>query len=97
MATMSQTVLDPRLPSPSDRPTAEQLFRLGMRYATGIGAPVDMVCAYALFDVAARFGSLEAKIYRRELREEMDPLDVAESQSLARTWLIAAEVIAQGA
>ncbi len=84
---MSQTVLQSRLPPPSARPSGEQLFRLGLAHATGMGATVDLVCAHALFDLAARFGSLEAKIYRRELGDEMDPCDVAEAQTLTRDWL----------
>jgi hypothetical protein len=32
-------------------------------------------------------GSVEAKIYRKELSQEMDPADVAEAQRAAREWL----------
>jgi TPR repeat protein len=84
---MSQAVLESRLPPPSSQPRGEELFRLGLSYATGLGAPVDLVSAHALFDLAARFGSLEAKIYRREIGDEMDPGDVAEAQRIAREWL----------
>ncbi|HSZ50114.1 MAG TPA: sel1 repeat family protein [Caulobacteraceae bacterium] len=84
---MSQAVLESRLPPPSSQPSGEELFRLGLSYATGLGAPVDLVSAHALFDLAARFGSLEAKIYRREIGDEMDPGDVAEAQRIAREWL----------
>jgi TPR repeat protein len=61
---------------------------MGLGHATGLGAPVDLVTAHALFDLAARLGSLEAKIYRHELGYEMDPCDVAEAQRLARDWLV---------
>jgi TPR repeat protein len=84
---MSQIVLEDRLPPPKSRPTTDQLFCRGISYATGMGAPVDLVSAHALFDIAARFGSLEAKIYRRKIGDEMDPCDVAEAQRLARNWL----------
>jgi TPR repeat protein len=84
---MSQAVLESRLPPPSSRPRGEELFRLGLAHATGLGASVDLIAAHALFDLAARFGSLEAKIYRRELGDEMDDGDVAEAQRLAREWL----------
>jgi hypothetical protein len=80
-------VLEPGLPPPSSRPNGEELFRLGMAHATGMGADYDMVCAHALFDLAARFGSLEAKVYRKELSEEMDPDEVGEAQRVARDWL----------
>jgi TPR repeat protein len=84
---MSQTDVEDRLPPPTSRPSGEQLFRRGLGYATGLGAPVDLVSAHALFDLAARLGSLEAKIYRRKIGDEMDPCDVAEAQRLARAWL----------
>ena len=84
---MSQAVLEFRLPPPSSRPSGEELFRRGLAHATGLGAPVDLVLAHALFDLAARFGSLEAKIYRREIGDEMDDGDVAEAQRIAREWL----------
>ncbi len=84
---MSQTDVEDRLPSPRSRPTSEQLFRRGLGYATGLGAPVDFVSAHALFDIAARQGSLEAKIYRRRLGDEMNSSDLAEAQRLARDWL----------
>ena len=40
-----------------------------------------------LFNLAAMRGSLEAKVYRKELSQEMDPGDVAEAQRAAREWL----------
>jgi hypothetical protein len=84
---MSQTALEIGLPPPTSHPSGEELFRRGMSYATGLGAPLDLVSAHALFDLAARFGSLEAKVYRRELSDEMDPGDVADAQRAVRVWL----------
>lgn len=76
------------LPSPASHPTGEDLFRLGLRYATGQGGvPIDYVAAHTLFHLAAARGSLEAKIYRKELSAEMDPADIAEAQGAAREWL----------
>ena len=40
-----------------------------------------------LFNLAAMRGSLEAKVYRKELSQEMDAMDVAEAQRAAREWL----------
>jgi TPR repeat protein len=85
---MSQTVAERVTLQPASRPTGEELFRMGMGHATGLSAPRDLVRAHALFDIAARLGSLEAKIYRHELGDEMDPCDVAEAQRLARDWLV---------
>lgn len=45
------------------------------------------VSAYMLFNLAAMRGSIEAKVYRKELSQEMDPGDVAEAQKAARNWL----------
>lgn len=80
-----------RLPPPVSRPSGEELFNLGLRYSTGVGgAPVDFVAAHTAFNLAAVMGSLEAKVYRRELSAEMDPRDVAEAQRAAREWLASA-------
>jgi TPR repeat protein len=76
------------LPEPPADASADELFRLGMLYSTGQGgAPRDYVCAHMLFNLAAMRGSLEAKIYRRELSDEMAADDVAEAQRHAREWL----------
>ena len=84
------TVIDSQaaLPSPASQPSGDDLFRLGLRYSTGQGgAPLDLVAAHTLFNLAALRGSLEAKIYRKELSAEMDPADVADAQRAAREWL----------
>ena len=76
------------LPLPSAQATGDELFRLGLLYSTGQGgAPLDYVSAHMLFNLAAMRGSVEAKIYRKELSQEMDPADVAEAQRAARQWL----------
>ena len=76
------------LPLPSPTATGEELFRLGLLYSTGQGgAPLDLVSAHMLFNLAALRGSEEAKTYRRELSREMDSQDVAEAQRAARRWL----------
>jgi TPR repeat protein len=76
------------LPLPDPKATGDELFRLGLLYSTGQGgAPRDYVSAHMLFNLAAMRGSLEAKIYRKELSQEMDPADVAEAQRAARRWL----------
>lgn len=76
------------LPLPGPEATGEELFRLGMLYSTGQGgAPLDYVSAHMLFNLAAMRGSLEAKIYRKELSQEMASDEVAEAQRAAREWL----------
>ena len=79
------------LPLPSPTATGEELFRLGLLYSTGQGgAPLDLVSAHMLFNLAALRGSEEAKTYRRELSQEMAPEDIAEAQRAARRFIDAA-------
>ncbi len=85
---MDSVIGESALPSPASQPSGDDLFRLGLRYSTGQGgAPLDYVAAHTLFNLASLRGSLEAKIYRKELSAEMDPADVAEAQRAAREWL----------
>lgn len=76
------------LPLPTPEMGGDELFRLGMMYSTGQGgAPLDLVSAHMLFNLAAMKGSVEATVYRRELSLEMAREDVAEAQRAARRWL----------
>jgi len=76
------------LPLPGAEATGDELFRLGLLYSTGQGgAPLDYVSAHMLFNLAAMRGSVEAKVYRKELSEEMASEEVAEAQRQAREWL----------
>lgn len=76
------------MPLPKPDSTGDELFRMGLMYSTGQGgAPVDYVSAHMLFNLAAMRGSVEAKVYRKELSEEMASADVAEAQRAAREWL----------
>ena len=76
------------LPLPTPDATGDELFRLGLLYSTGQGgAPLDYVSAHMLFNLAAMRGSVEAKVYRKELSEEMASESVAEAQRQAREWL----------
>jgi TPR repeat protein len=81
------------LPLPTPEMDGDELFRLGMMYSTGQGgAPVDLVSAHMIFNLAAMKGSVEAKVYRRELSQEMDREDIAEAQRAARRWIDAGSV-----
>ena len=76
------------LPLPKADATGDELFRLGLLYSTGQGgAPLDYVSAHMLFNLAAMRGSVEAKVYRKELADEMASDQVAEAQRQARQWL----------
>jgi hypothetical protein len=77
-----------RPPSGAARAKADELFRRGLRLsAPAAGATPDFVAAHALFDLAARQGSIEAKIYRREIEDEMDPAQITDARRLAKEWL----------
>lgn len=76
------------LPLPGPGATGDELFRMGLLYSTGQGgAPLDLVSAHMLFNLAAMRGSEDAKTYRRELSAEMDRDDIAEAQRAARRWI----------
>ena len=76
------------LPLPTPNASGDELFRLGLLYSTGQGgAPLDYVSAHMLFNLAAMRGSVEAKVYRKELAGEMASDEVAEAQRQAREWL----------
>ena len=79
------------MPLPGPEATGDELFRMGLLYSTGQGgAPLDLVSAHMLFNLAAMRGSEEAKTYRRDLSAEMDKDDIAEAQRAARRWIDAA-------
>lgn len=78
----------PGMPLPGPMSTGDELFRMGLLYSTGQGgAPLDYISAHMLFNLAAMRGSVEAKVYRREISLEMDMDDIAEAQRQAREWL----------
>ncbi len=56
------------IPLPTADTSGDELFRMGLLYSTGQGgAPLDYVSAHMLFNLAAMRGSMEAKVYRKEL------------------------------
>ncbi len=80
--------IETHLPLPGPDTSGDELFRMGMLYSTGQGgAPLDYVSAHMLFNLAAMRGSMEAKLYRKELSQEMASDEVAEAQRQAREWL----------
>ncbi len=66
---------------------AQELFRLGMMYASGRSGPADMVSAHKWFNLAALRGSAEAARLRREIAEEMSEAEIAAAQRAAREWI----------
>lgn len=65
----------------------EDLYKLGLIYATGQGGAADLVQAHMWFNLAAARGSEAAKESRRELADLMSGAEIAEAQKRAREWL----------
>jgi TPR repeat protein len=81
------------LPLPTADMNGDDLFRLGMMYSSGQGGcPMDRVSAHMIFNLAAMKGSIEARVYRREMSEEMEQDEIAEAQKAARRWIDAGVV-----
>ena len=81
------------LPLPTAEMSGDDLFRLGMMYSNGQGGcPMDRVSAHMIFNLAAMKGSIEARVYRREMSQEMERDEIAEAQKAARRWIDAGVV-----
>ena len=81
------------LPLPTVDMDGDALFRLGLAYSAGLdGCPIDRVSAHMIFNLAAMKGSVEARIYRREMSQEMEREEIAEAQRAARQYIDAGVV-----
>ena len=81
------------LPLPTPDMDGDALFRLGMMYSSGSGGcPMDRVSAHMIFNLAAMKGSVEARVYRREMSQEMEREEIAEAQRAARQYIDAGTV-----
>ena len=90
---MAPEMSEVALPLPTPEMTGDDLFRLGMMYSSGSGGcPMDRVSAHMIFNLAAMKGSIEARVYRREMSEEMDREEISEAQRAARRWIDAGVV-----
>lgn len=65
----------------------DALFDLGLLFASGRGAPVDLIAAHKWFNLAALKGRADAIAYRRELAELMSADEIAVAQREARAWI----------
>lgn len=87
-ADFDQIAAGDTLPLPTPDMDGDALFRLGMMYSTGQGGcPMDRVSAHMIFNLAAMKGSVEARVYRREMSQEMDSDEISEAQRAARRWI----------
>ena len=71
------------------RPDAEQLFDLGVLYATGRDVEQDLVAAHKWFNLAALKGRADAISMRREVAAMMSDAEIATAQREARAWMTA--------
>jgi TPR repeat protein len=67
--------------------SADELFDLGLKFCLGQSVAADLVEAHKWFNISALKGSQVAKVYRRELSQEMTAAQVAEAQRLARALI----------
>jgi len=82
------------LPLPTPDMDGDALFRLGMMYSSGSGGcPMDRVSAHMIFNLAAMKGSVEARVYRREMSMEMEREEIAEAQKTARRYIDTGTVV----
>jgi TPR repeat protein len=76
------------LPLPTPDMSGDDLVKLGMMYSAGSGGcPMDRVSAHMIFNLAAMKGSVEARVYRREMSMEMEREEIAEAQKAARRYI----------
>ncbi len=66
---------------------AQNLYELGLIYATGRNCEVDVVAAHKWLNIAAYRGLEIAKQRREELATEMSREQIAQAQREARDWI----------
>ena len=72
---------------PGPESNAEELYRFGIVYSTGVGVDIDYVMAHKYFNLAALRGYADAKQSRKEISEYMSQEEIAQAQKAAREWL----------
>ena len=65
----------------------EELYRVGLVYATGMGVPCDYVAAHKFFNLAAVKGNKDAREQRREMVDYLTTSELREAQRAAREWM----------
>lgn len=66
---------------------ADEIYRVGLVYAEGIGVEADIVAAHKWFNLAAARGLTAAKEARQEMADQMSSDEIAEAQKAAREWM----------
>jgi TPR repeat protein len=86
MARMEMSAIPASLTVPSET-SAEAYYQLGLMYAAGRTAPVDLVAAQTWFNVALARGCRQAAAHRQELALEMTAEQLARALREARAFL----------
>ena len=71
----------------TDETPADELYRVGLVYAEGIGIDADLVTAHKWLNLAVARGFSGAKEARQEMADRMTSEEVAEAQKAAREWM----------
>ena len=66
---------------------SDNLFELGLVYATGRDGDKDLVSAHKWFNIAAARGCSRAKARREEIAVDMSKAQIAKAQREAREWI----------
>lgn len=66
---------------------ADELHRIGLMYAEGLGVGVDVVAAHKWFNLALSRGHMAAKACRQEMAEMMSADQIRIAQRAARDWM----------
>ena len=86
MARMEMSAVPASLVIPTEA-SAEAYYELGLMYAAGRSAPVDLVAAQKWFHVAFARGCSRAAAHRQELALDMTRDQLAEALREARCFL----------
>ncbi|SKA35914.1 hypothetical protein [Consotaella salsifontis] len=67
-------------------PSADVLFEMGMRCASGRDAATDLIAAHMYFNLADSLGAERAAFYRQEVAAQMSKTEIARALRAAREW-----------
>lgn len=67
--------------------SADVFFQMGLDRSIGRDGDVDRVAAHMWFNLAATRGNRDAVSRRQEMAAEMNAVEIAEAQRLAREWI----------
>lgn len=71
----------------TDDTSAEELYRVGLVYAEGIGVDADIILAHKWLNLAVARGCAQAKDARQEMADKMTSEEISEAQKAAREWM----------